>query len=106
MIVVLKNNVNETRRNQLIDWLKGMKLGVHVSVGENSTVLGLIGDTSKVDIELIESLDIVDSAKRVSETFKCCNRKFHPDDSVISVQDVKIGDTIEGYVLDEIERKE
>ena len=91
MIVVLKNNVNETRRNQLIDWLKGMKLGVHVSVGENSTVLGLIGDTSKVDIELIESLDIVDSAKRVSETFKCCNRKFHPDDSVISVQDVKIG---------------
>ena len=91
MIVVLKQNINETRKEQLIDWFKSMNLGVHVSVGEHQTVLGLIGDTSKVDLELVESLDIVDSAKRVSETFKCCNRKFHPDDTVVDVGGVKIG---------------
>ena len=91
MIVVMKPKVSEERQNQLIEWLKGMNLGVHVSTGEFQTVLGLVGDTSKVDMELIESLDIVDSVKRVSETFKFCNRKFHPEDTVVSVGDVKIG---------------
>ena len=91
MIVILKSNTNETRRAQLIEWFKSMNLGVHVSVGEHKTVLGLIGDTSKVDMELVEGLDIVESAKRVSETFKCCNRKFHPDDTVVEIGDVKIG---------------
>ncbi len=91
MIVVLKANVSEEKQNQIIHWFEGMGLGVHVSKGEFQTVLGLIGDTSKVDMELIESLDIVDSVKRVTETFKCCNRKFHPDDTVVQVGDVKIG---------------
>jgi len=91
MIVVMKENVNQDRQNQLIDWLKGMGLGVHISAGEFQTVLGLIGDTSKVDMDLIASLDIVESVKRVTETFKCCNRKFHPEDSVVNVGDVKIG---------------
>ncbi len=91
MIVVMKQNVNEDRQNQLIEWLKGMGLGVHISSGEYQTVLGLIGDTSKVDMDLIASLDIVDSVKRVTETFKCCNRKFHPEDTIVNVGDVKIG---------------
>lgn len=91
MIVVMKPKVSEERQNQLIEWLKSMNLGVHVSAGEFQTVLGLVGDTSKVDMELIESLDIVDSVKRVSETFKFCNRKFHPDDTVVEVGNVKIG---------------
>ncbi len=91
MIVVLKNGVSKARQDQLIEWFKSMDLGVHVSVGESSTVLGLIGDTTKVDLELVESLDIVDSAKRVSERFKRCNRKFHPEDTVVEVGDVKIG---------------
>ena len=91
MIVVMKQNVNEDRQNQLIEWLKGMGLGVHISSGEYQTVLGLIGDTSKVDMDLIASLDIVESVKRVTETFKCCNRKFHPDDTVVNVGDIKIG---------------
>ena len=68
-----------------------MGLGIHISDGDYQTVLGLIGDTSKVDMDLIESLDIVDSVKRVSEPFKCCNRKFHPDDMIVEVGDVKIG---------------
>ena len=91
MIIVLKPNTKEERRKQLIDWLKGMNLGVHISDGQFQTVLGLIGDTSKVDMDLLASLDIVDTVKRVSETFKCVNRKFHPDDTVIDVNGVKIG---------------
>ncbi len=91
MIVVMKSNVSREKQDGLINWLKSMGLGIHVSTGEYQTVLGLIGDTSKVDMELIESLDIVDSVKRVSETFKCCNRKFHPDDTVVQVGEVKIG---------------
>lgn len=91
MIVVLKHGVQTERREQLIEWLKGMGLGIHISDGEYQTVLGLIGDTSKVDMDLIESLDIVDSVKRVTEPFKCCNRKFHPDDMIVEVGDVKIG---------------
>lgn len=91
MIIVLKSNVNENKQKQLIDWLEGQEVKVHISNGEYQTVLGLIGDTSKVDMELIESLDIVESVKRVSETFKRCNRKFHPDDTVIDASGVKIG---------------
>jgi 3-deoxy-7-phosphoheptulonate synthase len=91
MIVVLKNNTKKEKREQLIDLLKDMGLEIHVSEGKYQTILGLVGDTSSVDIDLIESLDIVDSVKRVSETFKLCNRKFHPDDTVITVGDVKIG---------------
>lgn len=91
MIVVLKANTNKEKKTQLIDWLKGMGLGTHISEGEYQTVIGLIGDTSKVDMDLLESLDIVDSVKRVSETFKCCNRKFHPDDTIVEVGNVKIG---------------
>ncbi len=91
MIVVLKPNVTKERRDQLIEWLEGMGLNIHVSTGEYQTVLGLVGDTSNVDMNLIDSLEIVDSVKQVSEAFKCCNRKFHPEDTVISVGDVKIG---------------
>ncbi|MBQ6927367.1 MAG: 3-deoxy-7-phosphoheptulonate synthase [Oscillospiraceae bacterium] len=91
MIVILKHNVPQEKKEQLIAWLKKMGLTIHVSDGEYQTVIGLIGDTSWVDMDLVESLDIVDSVKRVSEPFKCCNRKFHPDDMVVEVGDVKIG---------------
>ncbi len=91
MIVVLKQGVSEEKRDKLVDWLRSTGLGVHVSVGEYQTILGLIGDNSKIDVDLVESLDIVDSVKVVSETFKCVNRKFHPEDSVIEAGGVKIG---------------
>ena len=91
MIVVLRADTNEARKTQLVEWFQSMGLGVHESVGENQTVLGLVGDTSQVDLELVESLDIVESAKRVSDTFKCCNRKFHPEDTVVEVAGRKIG---------------
>ena len=91
MIVILKNGVSEEKRGQLIDWLGEQGLKVHISQGEFQTVLGLIGDTSQVDMDLLGSLAIVDSVKRVSEPFKCCSRKFHPEDTVVDVNGVKIG---------------
>lgn len=91
MIVALKPGVTKENREQLMDWLQNLGLHIHVSEGEYQTILGLVGDTTKVDMDLVASLDIVDSVKRVTEPFKCCNRKFHPEDTVVEVGDVKIG---------------
>ena len=91
MIAVLKNGTTKEQTQHLIQWLKRMDLDVHISEGKEITVLGLIGDTSRVDMELLNSLEIVDSVKRVSEPFKKANRKFNPIDTVIQVGDVKIG---------------
>ena len=91
MIVVLKHGVPDEKRTQLISWLEALGLKIHISVGEFQTVLGLIGDTTSVDLDLVESLDIFDSVKRVTEPFKCCNRKFHPEDMVVEIGDVKVG---------------
>ncbi len=91
MIVVLKHGVSDDKRDQLISWLKNLGLQIHISVGAYQTVLGLIGDTSCVDMDLVGSLEIVDAVKRVTEPFKCCNRKFHPEDMVVDCQGVKIG---------------
>ena len=91
MITVLKPNTSREQRDHLISWLEGQNVQVHISEGSEYTVLGLVGDTAHIDVELLESLAIVDSVKRVSEPFKKVNRKFHPDDSVISAGGVKIG---------------
>ena len=91
MIVILKHGVDTEMRAPLIDWLKGQGLGVHISDGAYQTVLGLIGDTSHVDMDLIASLSMVDSVKRVTDPFKCCNRKFHPEDTIVEVNGIKIG---------------
>ena len=91
MIAILKPGTTPQQTAHLLTWLKHMDLDVHVSEGKEFTILGLIGDTSRVDIELLSSLEIVESVRRVSEPFKQANRKFNPTDSVISVGDVKIG---------------
>lgn len=91
MIVVIKKNQDPKQVDNLVSWIKGLGLGVHVSEGENSTVLGLIGDTSKVDIGLVRTLDIVESVTRVQEPYKNANRKFHPNDTVIDVGGHKFG---------------
>ena len=91
MIAILPNGTTEEQTDHLVSWLKQMNLDVHISKGAEMTVLGLIGDTSRVDMELLSSLEIVSSVKRVSEPFKQANRKFHPNDSIIQVGNVKIG---------------
>ena len=91
MIAVLKNGVTEKQTERLCEWFENQGISVHITVGKYQTILGLIGDTSKLDIELLEGLDIIDSVKRISDPFKSANRKFHPDDTIIDVGGVKIG---------------
>ena len=91
MIVILKENPEQKQLDNLINWLESMNLSIHISEGTHHTVLGLIGDTTAVDIDLISALDIVSDVKRIAEPFKNANRKFHPDDMVIDVCGRKIG---------------
>ena len=91
MIIVLKQGIAEGQRKHLKEWIEEQGISVHESEGEYCSVLGLIGDTGKIDMELLESMDIVESVKRVSDPFKSANRKFHPEDTVIQIGDLKLG---------------
>lgn len=91
MIVIVKKDHEEKQLKNLIEWINGLGLQVHVSRGENSVILGLIGDTTKVDIDLLYSLDIVETVKRIQEPYKDANRKFHPEDTIIDVGGHKFG---------------
>jgi len=92
MIAVLKHGTTQEQTTHLVNWLRNMNLDVHISHGQEVTILGLIGDTSRVDMELLSSLEIVDTVKRVSEPYKQANRKFHPVNTVVEAGSVKIGD--------------
>lgn len=91
MVVILKDGADSKKVKNLTDWLENQKISVHKVIGEYQTILGLIGDTSKIDIDLIQGLDIVEKVKRISEPYKNANRKFHPDDTIIDVGGHKIG---------------
>ena len=91
MIAILKPGTTPAQTQHLVNWLKTMNLDVHISQGAEVTVLGLIGDTSRVDMDLLKSLEMVETVKRVSEPFKQANRKFHPQDSIVEVGNARIG---------------
>ncbi|MEM5779951.1 MAG: 3-deoxy-7-phosphoheptulonate synthase [Lawsonibacter sp.] len=91
MIIIVKPEAKEERIQDLIHWIESQNLRTHISTGDYTTIIGVIGDTSKLDDELISGLDIVKGVKRVSEPFKSANRKFHPQDSIIQVGEGKIG---------------
>ena len=91
MVIILKDKADEKQVQQLTSWLKSMDLDIHVSKGSRHTLLGLVGDTSNVDIDLLKSLDVVDTVKRIQEPYKNANRKFHEDDTIVDVGGVKIG---------------
>lgn len=91
MIAAVKKSTTKEQLEHLINWLKEQNVDVHISEGVDYTVLGLVGDTSRIDIDLLEGLDIIESVKRVAEPFKQCNRKFHPEDTIIDVNGVKVG---------------
>ena len=91
MVVLLKKNPDQNQVENLVAWLKGQNLQVHMSEGTTQTIMGLIGDTSRLDIDLVRALDIVEDVKRIQEPYKNANRKFHPADTVIEVGGVKIG---------------
>lgn len=91
MVLTLKKTADQKQIDILTAWLKSQSIDVHISIGEFSTIVGLVGDTSRLDIDLIQGLNMVENVTRISEPFKSANRKFHPDDTVIDVNGVKIG---------------
>jgi 3-deoxy-7-phosphoheptulonate synthase len=91
MIIVVKKNANEDRLNSLLEWIRSQGLRTHISEGDYQLVVGVIGDTTKLDDELLMGLDIVETVKHVTDPFKNANRKFHPHDTAIEIGDTKIG---------------
>ena len=93
MIIIVKPQTKEERIQDLVHWIESQNLRTHISTGEFTTIIGVIGDISKLDDDLIGGLDIVEAVKHVSEPYKSANRKFHPLDTVVEVgeQKLKIG---------------
>ncbi len=85
MIAILKAHTPQPQIDHLIQWLKGQGVEIHVSHGNVHTVLGLVGNTSKIDMDLLASLEIVEDVKRVTQPFKRSSRDFQPADSTISL---------------------
>lgn len=91
MIVILKSASNKEQVDSLILWLHEKGIDVHTSIGTNRTILGLVGDTSKLDMDLISALDIVEDVKRIQDPYKQANRKFHPEDTIVHVGSTQVG---------------
>lgn len=89
MVVVLKPDTKEEQIENLKVWLSSMGISTHISRGVNHTIVGLVGDTSVVDMDLVRALDIVENVQRIQEPFKNANRKFHNADQVVDIAGVK-----------------
>lgn len=94
MIVILKQNAEQDKIEALVRKFEGMGLNTNYSKGSTTTIIGLIGDTSSLDVGSICANEIVENVKRVTEPYKAANRKFHPMDTIIEVAGHKIG---QGY---------
>ena len=92
MIAVLKPGTTEQQIQSLTEWIRSQGLTVHLSTGRYQTIVGLVGDTTRIDEDLLGSLSYVETVKRISEPFKSANRKFHPDNSVIRAGNALVGD--------------
>ncbi|MBE6358064.1 MAG: 3-deoxy-7-phosphoheptulonate synthase [Lentisphaerae bacterium] len=91
MVIILKENPGKSQLDNLISWIKSQGVTPHITQGIHQTIMGLVGDTAKIDIELLQQLEIVAAVKRVQEPYKNANRKFHPLDSIVKVGDTGIG---------------
>jgi len=92
MIIILKDNADKRQLDALKRWVETQNVHVHQSEGAHQTILGLVGDTARIDIDMIKQLEIVEDVRRIQEPFKSANRKFHPMDTVINVGGVPVGD--------------
>ena len=91
MVIILKPNPGGTQVDSLRKFLENHGLQTHLSQGKNQTVIGLVGDTSRVDMTMLQALDIVEDVKRIQEPYKDANRKFHPDDTIVRIGNAQIG---------------
>ena len=86
MIIALKKGIRAEEQAHLLQWLENQGVRTHISEGEFQTIIGLVGDTTRIDMDLIRGLEFVDNVTRISEPFKKANRKFHPEDTVVRVK--------------------
>ncbi len=91
MIIVVKKNPDSAQLENLVTWAESLGLSIYRSEGSSNLILGLVGDTTAIDIELVRSIDIVEDVKRIQEPYKKANRKFNNQDTVIDVSGVLIG---------------
>ena len=91
MVIVMKPGTPEQEWEKIKENLEGRGYQINEIVGSGQTILGVIGDTSALDMNMLKVNECVDKVMRVQEPFKRANRSFHPDDSVIDVSGVKIG---------------
>lgn len=91
MIITVKNQQDKKQINNLLKWIEESGLQANVVEGQTSTIVGLIGDTSRIDIDLVRSLEIVENVTRIQEPYKKANRKFHPEDTIVDVAGHKFG---------------
>jgi len=92
MIVILKHGVSDAQTENLVAWFESQGLRINLSHDEYHTIIGLIGKTDKIDVDLLEGMEIVESVKLVSDPFKKGNRKYHPVSTVVDVSGIKIGE--------------
>ncbi len=85
MIVEIKKNQDLKQIENLKNWIKGLGLDIRTSISDGKLLLGIVGDTKRVDIDLVSSLDIVENVVKVGDSFKSANRKFHPENTLIDV---------------------
>ena len=83
MIAIVKQSASPEQLDQFVSWIEARGYRTNVSRGDNETIVGIIGDTTKIDPFLLESMDIIDQVRRVSEPYKLANRKFHPEDTIV-----------------------
>lgn len=91
MIIVLKENAPQQAAEKLMKEIRAKGLQIDVSKGTRKTVLGLVGDTSVIDMEHVQGYDYVDKVLRVEEPYKRASRAFHPQNSIIRAGGVEIG---------------
>lgn len=91
MIIVLKENAPQQAAEKLMKEIRAKGLQIDVSKGTRKTVLGLVGDTSVIDMEHVQGYDYVDKVLRVEEPYKRASRAFHPQNSIIRARGVEIG---------------
>ena len=83
MIAIVKQSATPEQLDQFVTWIEARGYRTNVSRGDNETIVGIIGDTTRIDPFLLESMDIIDQVQRVSEPYKLANRRFHPEDTIV-----------------------
>ncbi len=91
MIITMKKSATKEDINQVMKQLKEKGLQIHESIGEDYNVFGIVGDTSSIDSKRIEANPHVESVVRVSSPYKKASRMFHPEDTIVEVNGIRIG---------------